>query len=136
MRTESRVKKTFDEKLAILQADPSADCFILADAKDPDMARGVASAGRAADGTLRSIDDLHRDIRNIVKAELVDIMLMSASTSAKLTIEERIFDGSSVLPAARANDTTDLHLARGGRYATAPSAPLAPPPSTTSRPAS
>ena len=118
------MKKTFDEKLAILQADPSADCFILADAKDPDMARGVASAGRAADGTLRSIDDLHRDIRNIVKAELVDIMLMSASTSAKLTIEERIFDGSSVLPAARANDTTDLHLARGGRYATAPSAPF------------
>jgi len=118
------VEKTFDEKLAILQANPSANCFILADAKDPDMARGVASAGRTADGRLRSIDDLRKDIRAIVEAELVDIMLMSASTSAKLTIEERIFDDSPVLPAVRANDTTDLHVVRGGRYVTAPSAPF------------
>ncbi len=118
------MRKTFEEKLAILQANPSADCFILADAKDPDMARGVASAGRTMDGQLRSIDDLRQDIRDIVKAELVDIMLMSASTSAQLTIEERIFDDSPVLPAVRANDTTDLHVVRGGRYVTAPSAPF------------
>jgi hypothetical protein len=118
------VKKTFDEKLSILQADPAADCFILADAKDPDMARGTASAGRSVDGKLRSIDELHQDIRAIVKAGLVDIMLMSASTSAKLTIEERLFDDSPVLPAARANDTTDLHVVRGGRYVSAPSVPF------------
>lgn len=118
------MEKTFEKKLAILRDNPSADCFILADAKDPDMARGVASAGRFADGRLRSIHDLHQDVRDIVKAELVDIMLMSASTSAKLTIEERIFDNSPVLPAVRANDTTDLHVVRGGRYVEAPARPF------------
>lgn len=49
------LKKTLDAKLATLAENPAADCFILADAKDPDMARGVASAGRNADGSLRSI---------------------------------------------------------------------------------
>ena len=56
------MKKTLDTKLAILAENPSADCFILADAKDPDMARGVASAGKNPDGSLRSIADL-RDLR-------------------------------------------------------------------------
>ena len=44
------MQKSLDKKLAMLANDPSADCFIIADAKDPDMARGVASAGRNADG--------------------------------------------------------------------------------------
>jgi hypothetical protein len=50
---------------------------------------------------------------------------MSASTSELLTIHERLFDHSPVTPAVRANDTTDIHLARGGRYASAPSHPFA-----------
>src|SRR5262249_26447252 len=33
-----------------------------------------------------------------------------------LTISERIFDNSPVTPAVRANDTTDIHLARGAGY--------------------
>jgi hypothetical protein len=118
------MNKTLDTKLAMLANDPAADCFILADAKDPDMARGVASAGKNADGSLRSINDLRDQIREIVAQGLVDIMLMSASTSEILTIEERIFDASAVTPAARANDTTDLHLARGSCYAAAPSRPF------------
>src|SRR5262245_63615854 len=55
---------------------------------------------------------------------MVDIMLMSASTSELLTIQKRIFDKSPVTPAARANDTTDIHIVRGSRYPTQPSLPF------------
>ena len=50
----------------------------------------------------------------IVEEKLVDIMLMSASHQRGATIEKRIFDNSPVTPAARANDTTDIHIIRGG----------------------
>jgi len=40
---------------------------------------------------------------------------MSASTSEQLALVERLFDNSPVTPAARANDTTDIHVLRGGR---------------------
>ena len=43
-------------------------------------------------------------------------MLMSASTSEVLTIHRRLFDNSPVTPAARANDTTDIHIIRGSKY--------------------
>ena len=56
---------------------------------------------------------------------MVDIMLMSASTSEILTIQERIFESSAVTPAVRANDTTDVHIIRGARYPEAPSQPFA-----------
>jgi hypothetical protein len=51
-------------------------------------------------------------------------MLMSASSNHALTIRERLFDGSPVTPAVRANDTTDIHLARGSTYAAQPSRPF------------
>jgi hypothetical protein len=118
------MQKTLDTKLDILAKNPSADCFIIADAKDPDMARGIASPGRRSDGACRSLNELRNDIRKIVASKLVDIMLMSASTSAQLTIEEGIFGNSPVTPAVRINDATDLHVVRGGRYITAPSLPF------------
>src|SRR5581483_2119400 len=60
----------------------------------------------------------------IVEQGLVDIMLMSASTSEALTIHRRIFDQSAVTPAARVNDTTDIHIVRGARYPAEPSLPF------------
>jgi hypothetical protein len=51
-------------------------------------------------------------------------MLTSASSNELLAIEERLFDNSPVTPAARANDTTDIHVVRGGRYTQAPSTPF------------
>jgi hypothetical protein len=51
-------------------------------------------------------------------------MLMSASSSEVLTIHERLFDDSPVTPAARANDTSDIWVVRGGRYAQQPSRPF------------
>ena len=118
------MKKSFQEKIEVLMSDASADTFILADAKDPDMARGVASAGRAPDGSLRSMTELYQDVRMIVESAMVDIMLMSASTSYHLTVKEGIFENSPVTPAVRANDTSDLHVVRGGRYVDAPSRPF------------
>ena len=71
------------------------------------------------------MSEYREQMREIVSQGLVDIMLMSASTSEILTIRERIFDSSAVTPAVRANDTTDVHVVRGSRYPAAPSRPFA-----------
>jgi hypothetical protein len=121
--------KSLDRKLAAIHADPHG-CpeFILADAKDADMAFGVGAPGRSPEAhpgevRFRTLDQYREQIRAITRQGLVDIMLMSSSTSYKLTIEERLFDGSPVTPAVRANDTTDVHIARGASYVEAPSRP-------------
>ena len=49
------------------------------------------------------------------KSNLVDIMLMSASTGEDL-IKKKIFSNSKVTPAIRMNDTTDIWLMRNGNY--------------------
>jgi hypothetical protein len=117
------VQKSLDRKLAAIHADPSG-CreFILADAKDADMAFGLGAPGRSPEShpgelRFRTLEQYREQIRLNARQGLVDIMLMSASTSYALTIGERLFDGSHVTPAVRANDTTDVHLARGSSYA-------------------
>lgn len=118
--------KSLDRKLASIHSDPfGAKDFILADAKDADMAAGIASPGKdAVTGKLRSLSEYRDQMREIVKQGLVDIMLMSASTGEQLAIRERLFDASHITPAVRANDTTDIHLLTGGTYAAAPSRPF------------
>src|SRR3954453_16232935 len=118
--------KSLDQKLANIHADPSgAKDFILADAKDADMAAGLAAPGMdARTGKIRSLAEYRNQMREITRQGLVDIMLMSASTSEVLTIQERLFDNTAITPAARANDTTDIHLMAGGTYAAAPSRPF------------
>lgn len=118
--------KTLDAKLARIHADPfGAKDFILADAKDADMAYGLAATGvDPRTGRQRSLADYRDQMREVVRQGLVDIMLMSASTSEVLTIQERLFDHSPITPAARANDTTDVHLPAGGTYGEAPSRPF------------
>jgi hypothetical protein len=124
------VQKSLDVKLARIHADPrGCKDFILADAKDADMALSIGAPGRSPEahgGELRyrSLAELREVIEQIVGQGLVDIMLMSASTSERLTIEKRLFDNSHVTPAARANDTTDIHIIRGSRYPTEPSLPF------------
>jgi hypothetical protein len=124
------MQKSLDAKIARILADPGCRDFVLADAKDADMAFGLASPGKspehhAHEGRFRSLDEYRQLIREIVAQGLVDIMLMSAGTSEVLTIEERIFDASPITPAVRSNDTTDIWLASGtGRYATQPSRPF------------
>lgn len=122
--------KSLDQKLSRLHADPvGAKDFILADAKDADMALAIGAPGRSPEShsgevRFRSIQEYRDIIEQIVAQGLVDIMLMSAATSELLTIQKRIFEHSTVTPAARANDTTDIHIVRGGRYVAQPSQPF------------
>src|SRR5947207_7379831 len=121
------ILKSLDQKLARIHADPRrGHDFILADAKDADMALAIGAPGRspeshAGEARFRSLREYRDIIEQIVQQGLVDIMLMSAATSEILTIQKRIFDNSPVTPAARANDTTDIHIVRGGRYPSQPS---------------
>jgi hypothetical protein len=121
--------KSLDVRLARIKADPRCREFILADAKDADMAYGIAAPGKSPEmhtqeGRFRSLAEYRDCIRQVVRQGGVDIVLMSAHTSSILTIQEGLFEDAPVTPAARANDTTDIFLARGGVYAHKPSCPF------------
>jgi hypothetical protein len=124
------VQKSLDVKLARIHADPrGSKDFILADAKDADMALAIGAPGRSPEahgGELRyrSLAQFRDTIEQIVEQQLLDVMLMSASTSEALTIHKRVFDRSPVTPAVRANDTTDIHIVRGSKYPSQPSLPF------------
>jgi hypothetical protein len=124
------MQKTLDQKLAAIHADPSG-CkdFIIADAKDADMAFGLGAPGLSPerhDGEVRfkTLADYRNQIRQITQQGIVDIMLMSASTSDVLAVQERLFENSHITPAIRANDTTDIHVFRGSRIGQAASRPF------------
>ena len=122
--------KSLDRKLAAIHADPGGSReFIIADAKDADMAFGIGAPGQspeahAGEVRFRTLREYREQIRQITRQGLVDIMLMSASTNDLLTIQERLFADSHVTPAARANDTSDIFLVRGGRYVQEPARPF------------
>jgi hypothetical protein len=121
--------KSLDRKLAVIRANPGCREFLLADAKDADMAFGIGAPGRSPEAhpgevRFRTLEEYRDQMRLLTRQGLIDIMLMSASSNHALTIRERLFDGSPVTPAVRANDTTDIHLARGSTYAAQPSRPF------------
>lgn len=121
--------KSLDTKIARILADPSVGDFILADAKDADHAGGMASGGpspeaHAGEAKYRTMEQYRQEMRQNVAQGLLDIMLMSASTSEVLTIKERLFENNHITPACRANDTTDIWLVQGGVYASEPSRPF------------
>jgi hypothetical protein len=124
------MQKSLDRKLAAIHADPSGSKeFIIADAKDADMAFGIGAPGQspemhAGEVRMRTLAEYREQIKQIVEQGLVDIMLMSASTNDVLTIQQRIFESTHVTPAARANDTSDIFVVRGGDYAGYPSRPF------------
>jgi hypothetical protein len=123
--------KSLDEKLARIRAGQATRRdFIIADAKDADMAFGVTAPGpgqcpphsrREGEGCWKSLPDYQRQIREVIAQGIVDIMLLSASNLEQLAMRERLFEPSPITPAARANDTTDIWVVRGGKYPTLPS---------------
>lgn len=122
--------KSLDQKLAAIHADPNG-CreFILADAKDADMAFGIGAPGLSPerhDSELKykTLAEYRDQIRQIIKQGVVDIVLMSTSTSEQLTIREKLFEQSHVTPATRANDATDVHIPRGGQVHLEPAQPF------------
>ena len=136
--------KSLDTKLAEIRANPRSRAFILADAKDADMAFGARAPGprgflarrgarpaqfspevwQRAEFGYRNLPEFLDIIREVTHQGLVDIMLMSAYVSEQLAIKEGLFKDSHVTPAARANDTTDVWAARHGCYTREPSQPF------------
>ena len=136
--------KSLDAKLAEVKANPKSRAFILADAKDADMAFGVRAPGprsylsarglRPANFSpevwtreefgFRNLPEFLDIIREVVHQGIVDIMLMSAYVSEQLTIKDGLFRNSHVTPAARANDATDVWAVRHGCYTREPAQPF------------
>jgi len=139
-----RWMKSLDAKLAEIKSNPASRAFILADAKDADMAFGVRAPGPriylSSQGErparfspevwtreefgYRNLPEFLDIIREVTKQGLVDIMLMSAYVNDLLTIKEGLFRNSHVTPAARANDATDIWAVRHGSYTREPSQPF------------
>jgi hypothetical protein len=136
--------RSLDTKLAEIKANPASRAFIIADAKDADMAFGVKAPGPrsylSARGErparfspeiwsrdefgCRNLPEFLDIIREVVHQGIVDIMLMSAYVNEQLTIKEGLFNNSSVTPAARANDATDVWAVRHGCYTREPAQPF------------
>src|SRR5207253_2600487 len=87
-------------------------------------APGRSPESHGGEARYRTLQEFRDVIEEIVDQGLIDIMLMSAHTNEILNIQKRIFDNSHVTPAARANDTTDIHIIRGSRYAAQSSLPF------------
>ncbi len=123
--------KTLDRRLAsILAGTYRPDDFILADAKDADMARGLGSAGAQRPGPdgrprggFRPRPDFLEDMAQTTAQGEIDILLASASNGEVLA-DRGLFQGSAVTLAIRANDATDVWLARGASYSREPSRPF------------
>lgn len=124
------MEKSLTRKLRALHESPST-CreFILADAKDADMAWGAGSPGQpyppSSDGRFLTMPEFHEQIRELIKQEKLDIMLASVSTHDQLAHREGLFADSPMTPAVRANDTTDVWCGRGMTYRDKPSRPFA-----------
>src|SRR4030095_5569768 len=136
--------KSLDAKLAEIKANPKSRAFILADAKDADMAFGVRAPGprgflskrgarpaqfspevwQREEFGYRNLPEFLDIIREVTHQGLIDIMLMSTYVNEQLTIKEGLFHTSPVTPAARANDTTDVWAARHGAYTREASQPF------------
>jgi hypothetical protein len=136
--------KSLDAKLSEIKAGRGPRAFIIADAKDADMAFGVRAAGPrsylSAQGArpaqfspelwsreefgYRNLPEFLDIIREVVRQGLVDIMLMSAYVNDLLAIKEGLFRESHVTPAARANDATDVWAVRHGSYTKEPAQPF------------
>ena len=105
--------------------------FIIADAKDADMAAGIRATGfiRESDGKLTNqpapyIDYLQR-MEEMTNSGLVDVMLMSMTSAERLS-NDGIFKTSEVTPAIRLNDTSCIWgLIRHGEYNKEMSRPFA-----------
>ncbi|AZQ67802.1 hypothetical protein EF888_12045 [Silicimonas algicola] len=117
-------QKRLDRKLAAIRAgDYTPADFIIADAKDGDMAFGMQTPGKADDGRWKPLSAYREDMVKVTRSDLVDIMLMSLSSAEALT-NDGVFARSQVTPAVRLNDASDIWSARGGRYQAEPALPF------------
>jgi hypothetical protein len=132
--------RRLDRKLAtILAGSYRPDDFVIADAKDADMAFGVtapgplpgtalraappaAPAGAAGPGRYRTREAYLDAMRSVIAHGAVDVILTSASNGERLAADGSLDD--DVTLAVRANDTTDIWNQRGGSYPSVPARPF------------
>lgn len=121
--------KRLDRKLAnIRNGSTAVSDFIIADAKDADMAFGITAPGpqtgpcthgfNESEGCWKTLADYRAQIRAVIEQDIVDIVLLSASNLEQLGMRENLFANSAITAAARANDTSDVWAVRGGKYPT------------------
>lgn len=124
-------ERRLDQKLQrIAEGNYTPDDFIIADAKDADMAFGVTAAGplRAdlagvvGPALYRSRAAYLDAMRALVRQDVLDVLLTSASNGERLAADG--CGAEHVTLAVRANDTSDIWNPRGGQYVTRPSRPF------------
>ena len=114
--------KSLDIKLQkIYDGSFNAKDFIIADAKDADMGGGRPAPGFKRDdegrplNTFLSFQEYLDKMQKMTESELIDVMLMSA-TSAERLVKKEIFINNKVTPAIRLNDTSCIWGIRHGQY--------------------
>src|SRR6059058_1743693 len=108
--------KSLDSKIAAIKANRLSKDFIIAYAKDADMAFGVRAPGprsylstrgerpgkfspeiwNRSEFGYRNLPEFLDIIREVVQQGIVDIMLMSAYVNEQLSIKEGLFRSSHV----------------------------------------
>ncbi|TIM27858.1 MAG: hypothetical protein E5Y69_25735, partial [Mesorhizobium sp.] len=117
-----------DRKLANIRAGRYKPTdFVIADAKDSDVGAGVTATGfdySVKPPRRRSRQEFIAQIEEIIKQDIVDIMLVSQS-NLDLLDERGAFFGSEMKPAIRGNlETMCWGAVRHGVYTQKPSAPF------------
>lgn len=122
--------KRMDQKLAkVVAGTYRPKDFIIADAKDGDMALGTGTAGpelgpdNTPTGRMRPLQIYRDNAEKMVKSDTVDIMLTSLSTCEYLT-GRGVFHEFDVTPAVRLNDGSDIWHWRGANYRHLPTVPF------------
>jgi hypothetical protein len=118
-----------EEKLERIRKDSTVKDFAICDAKDGDMGGGIPMPGavRGPDGKptgkWKTREAHLQQIRDIVRQDIVDLMLLSVST-LEILKDEGLFEGSRVGTAIRANDTTEIKGPRNSQYRKTASLPF------------
>ena len=127
MSAPARAVRRLDRKLRHIAAGRyTPGDFVIADAKDADMAFGLTAAGPvtgapAGPGRYRTRGEYLDAMRALVAQGELDIILTSASNGERLAQDGSLGD---MTLAIRANDSTDIWNNRGGRYTAVPSRPF------------
>ena len=114
----NKMEKSLDIKLEkTRQGKYKPSDFIIADAKDGDMGGGITAFGKLQEDPSRSISFTHhlKAMQEMTSSKLIDVMLMSVSGAERL-VNDEVFKNSSVTPAVRLNDTSDIWGPRGSKY--------------------